>query len=281
MKNEIAVTSKANLLLDPQVWAIIREQAGVLVKSGFLPPGINTPEKAIAIMIKGVELGIPPMQAFSHIYIISGKPGMSAELMFSLILRAIPNLTFHYKKRDDTACIIVATRPGGKPEEFSFTMEDAKKAGLLSNQTWSKYPRAMLRSRCISEMARTLFPDLLMGCSYTPEELGAVVSEDGTVIDIKVSPPDAKTLVEPLQNQAHKDEKEDGKISPNDMKFIFMMINQKKNPDAVSSEFRKILQEKYKIERTQDLTKAQYHEVLDWVNSLNFEGQEDDIPFAP
>jgi hypothetical protein len=254
MRNEIAVRSKADLLLDPAVWGLIREQASILLKSTFLPSSVKTPEQAIAIMIKGVELNIPPMQSFQHIFVINGKTGISAELMLSLIFRAIPNLAFVYKRRDDTACIITVTRPGGRPEEFSFSIEDAKKAMLLNNPTWSKYPRAMLRSRCISEMARSLFPDLLMGATYTPEELGANVSEDGTVIDIKVETP-SQSLPEP-------------KISSEELRGIFSMINTKKNSEKISDDFRKLIKEKYNIENTKDLTRAQYVEVVSWIGSL-------------
>ncbi len=252
MKNEL-VQSKANLLLDPTVWNLVREQANTLVKSGFLPTSINTPEKAVAIMTKGVELGIPPMQAFSHIYIISGKPGISAELMLSLILRAIPNLPINYKRRDDQACVIVVTRPGSKPEEFSFTIEDAKRAGLMSNSTWQKYPRAMLRSRCISEMARSLFPDLLMGCSYTPEELGASVNEEGEVIEVKAESPKKIEEDRPTQEQlAHLDE----------------MIRSRKDFELVFKNFKEGMKKKYGVDEASLLSKKQFNDAAAWISSL-------------
>jgi hypothetical protein len=56
-------------------------------------------------------------------------------------------------------------------------MEDAKVAGLLSKDTWKKYPEAMLRARCVAIVARALFPDAIMGASYTPEELESVPSK--------------------------------------------------------------------------------------------------------
>ena len=67
---------------------------------------------------------------------------------------------------------------------FEFSMEDAKRAELLANPSWKKYPKNMLFARCFSDMARTLFPDAIGGISYTPEELGAVVDIDGQVIDV-------------------------------------------------------------------------------------------------
>jgi hypothetical protein len=46
----------------------------------------------------------------------------------------------------------------------------AQDAGLTRNPTWKSYPRQMLRSRCISEGIRTVFPGVVVG-TYTPEEV--------------------------------------------------------------------------------------------------------------
>jgi hypothetical protein len=47
---------------------------------------------------------------------------------------------------------------------------------------WEKYPEAMLKARAITECARDACEEVLFGLHYTPEELGAEVAEDGTVI---------------------------------------------------------------------------------------------------
>ena len=160
-----------------------RKQCQVALQSRMLPQGISTVEQAMVIALKGKEIGIPMMQAFSHIHVISGKPTVSAELMLALIFRNCPGAQVHYIETSSKACTLEASRPGGKPSKFSFTIEDAQSAGLLNNPTWKKYPSAMLRARAISTMARALFPDAIMGCSYTPEELGApvAVQDDGSV----------------------------------------------------------------------------------------------------
>ena len=172
----------------PQTWDIMRQQAQTLLMSGFLPSSIKKPEQAIAIMLKGREIGIPAMQALSQINVIQGKPTVSAELMMALIYRSFPDAKINFEQLDDKGCVILAQRPGGKFQRFAFTETDAKAAQLLSKDNWKKYPRAMYRSRAVSEMARSLFPDALMGCSYTPEELGASVNDDGEVISIEVEP---------------------------------------------------------------------------------------------
>lgn len=170
-----------------QGWTTLKQQATELIRSGFLPSGIKTPEQAVAIILKGRELGIPPMQALSHIHVINGKPTMSAELMLAQIMRLHPKTKISYPKRTSEVCELKVQREGSEPSLFSFTIQDAQAAGILGNPTWKKYPRAMLHARCISEMARSLFPDAISGVSYTPEELGATVNEDGQVIDVEAS----------------------------------------------------------------------------------------------
>jgi hypothetical protein len=172
------------LVIQGQTYEAMKEQAVTLVKSGMLPTSIKTPEAAIAIAIKGVEVGMPMMQSFSHINVISGKPCISAEGMNFLIRKNCPAAKVDIVKRDHESCVINASRPGSSVTKFEFTMEDAKKAELLGNPSWKKYPKNMLFARCFSDMARTLFPDCIGGISYTPEELGAVVDADGTVIDV-------------------------------------------------------------------------------------------------
>jgi hypothetical protein len=165
------------------------DQSKVLVTTGFLPKGIATAEQATAIMLKGREIGIPPMQSFGQISIIQGKPTVSPELMLALIYKNCPSGEVIFKELSNHICKIEARRQKDHPlQPFSFSMEDAKKAELAGKGNWQKYPRAMLRSRCIAEMARSIFPDAIMGCSYTPEEMGATVNEDNEIIEVAPTP---------------------------------------------------------------------------------------------
>lgn len=160
---------------------LMKEMASVLVKSGFLPTSVRTPEQCLTIMLKGRELGIGPMEAFAKISVVQGKPTIESELMLSLIYRRIPGAVIDIVTTTNEECVIEARRPNGKTTQFRFDMEDAKTAGLHGKGPWKSYPAAMLRARCISATARALFPDALSGVSYTPEELGAPIDVDGEI----------------------------------------------------------------------------------------------------
>jgi hypothetical protein len=186
--------------LTPPVYGMMREVAKDLFDGGMVVKGLRSPAAVLTVMLKAHELGIPPVQGLSHIHIIEGKPTLSAELMLALILRAFPAALRGYPQLDDHGCVIELARPGGVTQRFGFSMADAAKAGLSRKQVWGNYPRAMCRSRAISEAARSMFPDVLMGCSYTPEELGASVGVNSEghveVIDAEVIAP-RETSVEP------------------------------------------------------------------------------------
>lgn len=171
-----------SLVVQGNTYEALKEQCGSLVKSKFLPASITTAEQALAIAIKGIEVGMPMMQSFAHINVIQGKPAISAEGMNFLIRKNCPEARLDILERSAERCKIRASRPNSLPCEFEFSIEDAKKAQLLANPSWHKYPRNMLFARCMSDLARTMFPDCIGGISYTPEELGAVVDVDGQVV---------------------------------------------------------------------------------------------------
>jgi len=165
-------------------WSTMLSMAEQLVKSGLLPATIKTAQAAVVIIQKGRELGIAPMAAINGIGVINGKPVCGAELMLALLYRDHGDEAVRVIRSDPDACEITYHRRGwSKPERFAFTIDDAKRAGLAGTATWTKYPAAMLRARCISAVARMAFPDSIGGM-YTPEELGAAVTvaPDGDLV---------------------------------------------------------------------------------------------------
>jgi len=168
MSNELATT------LDVNQWEIMQQQGKMLVETGFLPEAIKTPQQAIAIMLKGRELGLPAMYALSNIVVIKGKPSANAELMLSLIYRDHGDDAAMWDENatnEKVATLLYKRRGWPEYRRYAFTIEDAARAGLTGNATWKQYPGAMLRARCISAVARMAFPDSIGGM-YTPEELG-------------------------------------------------------------------------------------------------------------
>ena len=161
-------------------WTMMFDMAKTLVMSGMLPSGLDTPQKAMTVMLKGRELGIPAMQSISHIYVVDGKPACSSELMLALMIRGGVTVGWLKDGRDGKEASICLRRRGFDDFTSTFSFEDAKKITKYENgekkkatetYTWKSYLPNMLRSRAISNGARVFAPDLIGGMSYTVEEL--------------------------------------------------------------------------------------------------------------
>lgn len=187
-------------------WRLLQKQCAAFIASGFLPDHITKnakPEVAIAraitIAMKGRELGIPPMQAFSSITVISGKPCLSAELMLALCYQRVAGFKATFvtpPENQHLECTVKMQRQGGEEQSFRFSMDDAQRAGLVrDNSPWRKFPASMLRARVVSAAARAIAPDAIMGC-YTPEELGGPTFIEGEIIEPEAAPP-ASPVIEP------------------------------------------------------------------------------------
>lgn len=129
----------------------------------------ETKENIAMKVLKGVELGIGPFQSITGIHVIQGKPSISSELMKAMILRNFPNAILKEVETKNGYCIV--SHRGTWKQTFRFTLNDAKRANLLRKSNWKKYPIQMCRNRATSKMARTMFPDVIAGASYTREEI--------------------------------------------------------------------------------------------------------------
>jgi len=142
-----------------------------LSKSTLLPePLRGKPADVLVTLITGHELGLSPMQALRGMHVINGKAVMSADLMIALVLKHRDVCAFfRLVESTDAVATYQTQRQGSEPVSLSWTVEQARKAGLADKGTWKAHPAAMLRARCSSALARAVYPDLVLGV-YDPDE---------------------------------------------------------------------------------------------------------------
>ncbi len=132
--------------------------------------------KVFMILLAARELGIPPLQALNgSLWNIQGKIEISARCMNSMIRRA-----GHSMKITSTAteCVIIGKRSDtGEEHTETFTWAMAERAGLASGNVWKKYPEDMLYNRCMSRLARRLFPDII-GVAYVEGEIKEAIEAE-------------------------------------------------------------------------------------------------------
>jgi len=134
----------------------------------------------------GETLGITPMAAITGVHVIEGKPSASAALISGLVRRAGHKLRVTGDAFSATAQIIRADDPE-YTFSVTFTIEDARTAGLTGKPVWKNYPASMLKSRAITQVARDACEEILFGLHYTPEELGAETDADGNPVELRTA----------------------------------------------------------------------------------------------
>lgn len=124
-----------------------------------------------AILLTAKEFGLPFMACLNGgLHNVDGKVVISAQLMHAMILRA--GHRAELSKLDEKECVIEFQRNGSSVvHTYSFTVEDARKAGYLSKRTWINFLKDMLFARCLSGGARKFMPDVINGL-YVQGELG-------------------------------------------------------------------------------------------------------------
>lgn len=139
--------------------------AQIVAQSGMYP-GTDTPQKAMVKAQTGAELGFSFNASMQNIHMIEGRPVLGAALQLAAILRSKLG-RYRFAEMNDKVCRIVWQRKFDDEwleiGESSWTIEEARVAGLDNRMPWKKTPADMLRARAVGRGARSFFPDLLMG----------------------------------------------------------------------------------------------------------------------
>lgn len=151
--------------------------------SSLLPAHLRGKPANVLIILAGARsLGISAFWALQSMHVVDGKLSLAAELMRGLAVRAGHKVRI--VKRDDESAIVEITRSDDpEPYRVEFTWQEAIAAGLQNKDNWKKYRKAMMVARATSAAMRDHCPDVLYGITYTPDELGAIENEDGTIAE--------------------------------------------------------------------------------------------------
>lgn len=181
--------------------------AKLLVDSKMLPGMYNTPEKVVATVSQGRELGLSALTSIFNMHYISGKPCLSVHATNALLKsKGIMHQTIYdfapcnkdgeivkAEEATDAITTIEFMRMWNGTmikEKCSYRWSDAKTAGLAEKDTWKLYKKVQLWNRCFVTGARRFASDVLLGVmeisemadvaniTYTLDENGnAVIAE--------------------------------------------------------------------------------------------------------
>lgn len=166
--------------------------AGQLATSELVPKCFRgKPQDLFLCWSMGYQVGLTPEQSMQCIAVINGKPAMWGDDMLALCMshRDFDDIIETPIVKNDSVIGYNCTvkRKGKADKESIFTLDMAKKAGLLAKGgVWNQYPERMLKLRARGFCLRDAFPDALKGIKPR-EEVEDYMDGDYTVSEQKSS----------------------------------------------------------------------------------------------
>jgi hypothetical protein len=171
-----------------------------LIEAGLIPDTLKrNPKDIVVILTYGAELGLLPMQSIQGIYVVKGRPMLSAQLWAAKIAQAHHRLSV-LESTDTSAHVRITRGDNGETFEEEFTLEDAERAGLTGihegrararspkgeKLPWEQWTRAMLRYRALVFCARVACPEVCFGAGIHGEEYDQQDEPDLRPTEIKI-----------------------------------------------------------------------------------------------
>ena len=181
---QAAITARVDVL-EGVTFADLVGMGEQLARTGFLPDHIKTGPQFAAIVMTGRELGMAPMRAIRSFHMVKGKVVEDAASQLARFKTAGGRATFDHL--DDVRATLTLTHPNGDKHTETWTIDDAKKAGLLGGLV-GKFPRAMMRSRVITAGLKSLGWEGAVG-AYDPSELIEHDEPEPRAAVVEVLPP--------------------------------------------------------------------------------------------
>lgn len=165
-------------------FALVMKQAEMLANANIIPKAYQRkPADIVAAGLAGRAYGWDVMSAMRNFHVIEGTASMRPEAMLGLVRQAGHSVMVEVSGRK---AIATGKRiDSGDTHRAEFSMQDAEVAGLIQKRNWKQYGDAMLTWRAVSILCRVLFPDVVLGAGYVPEELGVEdTDQNGEIIEI-------------------------------------------------------------------------------------------------
>lgn len=170
MSNSTALAPRQQFDLSPQTFEQALTFSNYLADSDMVPKDFKgKPGNCLVAIQWGMEIGLKPLQAMQNIAVINGRPSLWGDAVIALV-RSSP-LCEYIIEDDDGRTATCKVKRRGEPEQYrTFSMDDAKAAGLVGKQgPWTQYPKRMRQMRARAFAVRDVFPDVLKGLPVAEE----------------------------------------------------------------------------------------------------------------
>jgi hypothetical protein len=162
--------------LVPKSFSELQDFCSILAKSAFIPKAYQgKPADILAVIQFGSTLKLNPFQSLQGISNINGMPQVWGKTKRALVFRSKDFggideglITEGPEDARGARCTLMHKTRGNLT--VTFTMADAKKAGLAGKAVWQQYPLVMCGHRAFSRCADALFPDVTMGFAQVEDD---------------------------------------------------------------------------------------------------------------
>ncbi len=178
--NELSIASPGTQLdLGPKTFEQAITFSKYLADSDMVPKDFKgRPGNCLIAMQWGGELGLKPMQSLQNIAVINGRPALWGDSVLAIV-RASPLCEFVIETDDGNTATCRVKRRGEPEQSRTFSMEDARVAGLQGKQgPWTQYPKRMRQMRARAFALRDVFPDVLRGLPIAEEVMDMTTERD-------------------------------------------------------------------------------------------------------
>lgn len=160
------------------------DQAGKLAASVFAAKMFKTRDvnDALVRIMTGRALGLPAFASLSGLFSFDGTVGIYAKVKVALARRRPECEYIRCTERSATKATYVAKRRGEDAFSLTFTIEEAKTAGLLAKDNWKNWPADMCMARASSKIVDIVFPEACLGLPSIEEVQDRTIDTTGDTV---------------------------------------------------------------------------------------------------
>jgi hypothetical protein len=185
-----------------------RPVAELLAKSELVPKGFQGKPMDILIAgAMGARLGLDLFSSLSGIAVVNGRATLWGDALLAVCQQHPAWEDYQQEitgEGDAQQAVVTVKRKGRSPHTETFSVADAKRAGLWGKQgPWSQHPKRMMALRARAFALRTVFADALAGF-HAKEEMDDEPREVEATVRSEPRPAKARTVavVDPLNLSA-------------------------------------------------------------------------------
>lgn len=169
---------------DAQLSVAMREANAIAKAGDAVPKGYRGNPGAVLLARAWAEnRGLDILTALQTVSFVQGRPVIDATMQRALADQAGYRITIPTADAQRAIVRVVEKSTGEVIGEATYTLEDAKVAGLTGKENWKKNPEDMLVARATTRAVRRFAPAVMVGLVAGEDELDEIAPDPVAVLD--------------------------------------------------------------------------------------------------